>query len=896
MAITVGTRVGAYEITGLLGKGGMGEVYRSRDTKLKRDVAIKVLPVEFSRDPERIQRFRREAEVLATLNHPHIGQIYGLEETASELCLVLELAEGETLDERLRRGAIPVTEALRVAIQIALALEAAHERGIVHRDLKPANIKISSEGNIKVLDFGLAKAMDATHAEPSASQSPTMLSGSMPGVILGTAAYMSPEQAKGRQADARSDVWAFGCVLYEMLTGRRTFTGETTVEILGEVLKTEPDWTALPAATPRAVQSLLKRCMQKDRTRRQHSIADARIQIEEALSDPVETQQTSAVPVSRSWGLIAALLVLAFGLGVSATYILRPGRPNTGPVTPARFTVSPSEGTRLFSADYGPFGSMVVISPDGRRLAFVAAGPDAQRRLWIRSLDATTAQPLAGTEGASGPFWSFDSEALAFFADGKLKRVSASGGDVRVICEAGPGGGGSWNQGNVILFNPADAGEGGLFRVPASGGAPVPVTTLDAAAGETNHLWPQFLPDGRQYLFFVSMRQRETSGIYVGSLDAPSRLLLLPEPQLDGQYSMSKYALGYLLFFRGRTLMAQSFDPASLKLSGDAFRVADNIATWGPGSSAFSVSNTGVLAFWNGIPPQEKQLTWIRRDGVTAATVGPPIPMWGLRLSPDEQKIAIERYEPAEKTWSQAIWLISALNGAENKLTHEWGASAPVWSPDGSTIAFMSGLHGPPTVFTKPSNGTGAEKLLLQGTASTEVDDWSAKAGALVYATFARASQWDLWLLKEGQQPAPFLRTPFSEISGRVSPDGRWIAYISDETGKPEVRVTSFPTPGNTWTLSPPGSQPRWRRDGKELYYLSATDQLMAVPFTDSTTPVGVPTPLFKIDSSVDEGFLGISTYDAAADGSRFLVAVPMGERIAPPITVVLNWTATLQK
>ncbi|MDP3718717.1 MAG: protein kinase [Acidobacteriota bacterium] len=916
MSLANGTKLGPYEIVAPLGAGGMGEVYRARDTKLNRDVAIKVLLPSVANDPDRLARFSREAQVLASLNHPNIAHIYGVEEANGVTGLVMELVDGKDLSQRIARGAIPIDEALPIARQIAEALEAAHELGIIHRDLKPANIKLRADGAVKVLDFGLAKAMDAVpggqnfssadHAEHLANSPTLAVHATEAGLILGTAGYMSPEQAAGKAVDKRSDLWAFGVVLLEMLTGRQTFGGETVSHVLAAVLKDDPDWTALPPQTPESIRKLLRRCLEKDRKRRIADAADARLEIDDALTEPAARSTAAAVPARRSrrrelagWGLAAILA------GVALTFAIRGFTAPAVETSTARFLVAPPDGLMFHSNTFGRggWGSPLVVSPDGQRIALVLADGAGTQRLWMRTLDATAPRLLAGTEGASSPFWSPDSRWIAFFSQGKLKRIAIAGGETQILCDTGAGGGGTWSRDDVILFAPASSGESGLVRVPGGGGTPVPVTALDPTRGESNHLWPQFLPDGRHYLYVV--RARESSGLYVGSLDSTDRTQLLGDQDLGDEYSRVEYvAPGYLLFVRNRALLAQPYDAATRRVVGEVIQVADNVLKEGPGSSAFSASANGVLAFWGGAVPPDTQLTWIQRDGTVGETVGGPGPYLGLKLAPDERTVAVTRFEPDEKVLQVALWLIEVQRNTSTKFTFGTGAQNPVWSRDSARIAFASPRGGPPSLFQKPLVNVGPDSLLFQSPTSSSPTDWAG--GRLVYQSLDPVTQWDLWVLPDAgtPTPTPLLRTPSNESEGRVSPDGRWLAYVSDESGAPEVYVTGFPSPLGKWRISASGgSMPEWRGDGNELYYEAPDHKLMAVPVDSqhagSALKAGTPMVLFELPIlPLRASGYRRSQYSPAANGRRFLVRVPVrgGETGDPPATVVLNWALGIRK
>ncbi len=886
----------------------MGEVYRARDTKLNRDVALKVLLPTVANDPDRLARFSREAQVLASLNHPNIAHIYGVEEANGVTALVMELVEGEDLSQRISRGAIPIDEALPIARQIAEALEAAHDHGIIHRDLKPANVKVRPDGTVKILDFGLAKAIDPNAgSNVSAMNSPTLsIHATEAGLILGTAAYMSPEQAAGKAVDKRTDVWAFGVVLLEMLTGRQTFAGETVSHVLAAVLKDEPDLTTLPAGTPASIRKLLRRCLEKDRKRRLADAADARLEIDDALTGAAEALAPAGTPTRRfirreqvAWGLVAVMVLVALTLAVRQ---LSPPQIETATT---RFTVDPPAKS-AFLSNSGGGGSAVAVSPDGRRIVLVAVGADGTPRLWIRPLDATSPQMLVGTEGASSPFWSPDSRWIAFFANSKLKRIAISGAEPQVLCDSAAGGGGTWNRDDVIVFSPAAAGEGGLVRVAAGGGTTVPVTALDPAHGETNHLWPQFLPDGRHYLYVVG--GRDNSGLYVGSLDTKDRKLLIDLERLGDEYSKVEYAApGYLLYVRDRALLAQPFNVSQLTLEGNVAQVADGVLKEGPGSSSFSVSANGVLVFWGGVQPPDTRLTWIRRDGTSAGTVGPAGAYFGLSLSRDARTVAVNRFEPNEKVLLVAVWLVDVQRNTSTKFTFGIGSHSPTWSPDGTRIVFSSPRGGPPSLFQKSADNVGQNELLFKSPAASQPNDWSADGKTLIYQLNDSVSNWDLWLLPTSgsRTPTPLLRTRSNETDARFSPDGRWMAYVSDESGTREVYVTGFPNPRGKWSVSTGGGEaPEWSRNGKELFYVATNRKLTVVPVTPvqagARFEAGAPRTLFELPAFT----LGVTgwgmqqQYAPTADGQRFLVPVPIsaGETSVPPATVVLNWTTGIPK
>ena len=892
MALSSGDRLGAYEVLSLIGAGGMGEVYRARDTRLKRDVAIKVLPESFSHDPDRLARFQREAELLATLNHPNIGAVYGLEEGDGHNAIVLELVEGGTLADLIARGPLPIDDALPIATQIADALEAAHERGVVHRDLKPANINVAPDGHVKVLDFGLAKLLETSPAATGGlSMSPTLsVHATYAGTILGTAAYMSPEQARGKPVDRRTDIWAFGCVLFEMLTGKQVFaTGETVSDAVAAILRSEPDWTALPADTPVAVRRLLRRCLMKDPRARLHDIADARLDIEEALAAPSGDAATTAVvgglPRQNRWTrvLVAALVILVAVLAVPATRYVRQPAPEQ--LVTRLDVVVPS----------GVDGISLALSPDGRQLAFVAA-TETGPRLWLRALDETAARPLPGTDGASYPFWAADSRAVAFFADGKLKRTDLAGGAPQTIADAPAPRGGTWSHDGTIVFAPASAG--GLMRVASTGGTPVQVTKDVAFQSR----WPQFLPDGRRFLFFAFTGSQETRGVYLGSLDGGDPI------RVTAADSAAVYAPpNRLLLVREGTLTALPFDPTRAVVTGDPVAVAQSVgSTIGYGRAMFAVSDTGVMTYRSGSGAQRRQLTWRDRAGRVLGTVGQPddtdIP--SMALAPDGRRIATTRTVQG----NQDVWLIDVNRGVPSRLTFNASAdSGPGWSADGQRVVFRSARTGAYDLFEKPASGAGDEQLLLATPGTKTAYDSSADGRFLLYGALGTKTGADIWALPltGDRKPFPVVQTSFSEDSAQFSADGHWIAYESNESGQFEIYVQAFPGVRGKWQVSTGGGiHPRWSPGGKELFYVAPDGRLMAAPVIvgssgqsiEAGTPVALFTPRLASGGAIlSPGSLARPLYAVAADG-RFLVNEAIEDAVATPLTVILNWDAALSK
>ena len=890
MALATGSRLGPYEVLAPIGAGGMGEVYRARDAKLGRDVALKVLPEVFARDAERMARFQREAKVLASLSHPNIAPIYGLEDSSTTHALVMELIEGPTLADRIKSGPIPIDEALRIAKQICEALEYAHERGIVHRDLKPANIKVTNDDAVKVLDFGLAKALEGDASSIDIANSPTVSRmATQAGVLLGTAAYMSPEQAKGKAVDRRADIWAFGCVLYEMLTGKMAFGGESVTDTLAAVIRAEPDWPQLPAATPVRVRVLLQRCLQKEPKQRLRDIGDARISLDEVLSgtpDPALAGAAGiAAPLWRRalpWAIAAALAIALAALGW--TYERAVSTPT--PTQLLRYQIFPPEKAS--------FGSALALSHDGRHLAFSAKAQDGRSQLWVRDLDALVSRPLPGTEDAAYVFWSPDSRALGFETGTKVERVDISGGVPQPICDLpGVSLGGAWNQDGVIVFGSL----GGLMRVSAAGGAPSLLTKVDASRAEVAHGYPSFLPDGRRFLY-ARFSSTGSVGTYVGSLETqPEQQSTKPLMATVAMYARtSGPGPGRILFQQSQNnpLMAQAFNASRMELEGDPVPVVQQVAN-------ITVSANGVLAYGGNAP---LQLTWFDRQGKTLGTLGEPgISASWPAISPDGSAVVASRQDP--ETGGQDLWLYDAARGTRSRLTFDGKLNqAPVWSPDGSHVAFGSAGDGRINIYQKAINGIGQQEVLDKAPAAFRVPiDWSRDGRYVIEGVVSGANgKLAIWVLPLSPEQTggdrksyPYPNEPFNEIGAKLSPNGQWLAYASDETGRDEIYVQTFPKPGGKWPVSVNGSTnpPVWSRDGKELYFIGLDGKLMAVDVKGGpggSFEAGTPRALF--DPHLAGGqFTGF----AVSKDGRFLVPT-VAEQSGSPITVVVNWTAALNK
>ena len=898
-----GTQLGPYRIEAMLGAGGMGRVYQAQDTRLGRAVALKISRVEFN------ARFEREARAVAALNHPNICTIHDV----GPNYLVMELVEGPTLSNLIKQGPIPLEEALRIARQIADAFEAAHEKGIVHRDLKPGNIKIKPDGTVKVLDFGLAKLRPVEVAPGTKPEdSPTIsMAATSAGMILGTAAYMSPEQARGKVVDKRADIWAFGVVLYEMVTGRQLFAGEDVTETLALVIKGEPKWDGIPAN----VQRLLKSCLQKDPKRRLRDIGDA-WQVMENVASPI-------APSASRLGIMALAAAVTLGLALAALAFVH-FREKPPAAEMVRFEISPPVQSS--------FASYPVVSPDGRRLAVAVRGADGRSRLWVRFLETLESKLLPGTEGVVASFWSPDSRFIAFTTQSTLKKVDTSGGLAQTVYDlpramVGTGTavqfrGGAWNRDGVILFGTAKTG---LWRVPDSGGIPSPVTRLDPSRKESYHHGPDFLPDGHHFIY---TRSGEGSGVYIGSLDAQpeqqssQRLLIGGFAAAYAPASGTGSSSGYLLFTREGSLMVQAFDLRRLELAGEAVPIAPGMGSGAP--RAFSASMTGVLAYgtweFNGPAGSITQLTWFDRSGKALETVGEPGLYNTVALSRDGTRAAVSRQAapdgrrlPAAGGISAAdIWVYDfARGGISTRLTTgpavDWLAT---WSPDGSRIIFSSDRDGRRVhnLYQRIASGAGSEDLLAKSNEDKSAQDWSRDGRFLLYSVAVGGrsdrltTSHDLWFLPlmpgnpDDRKPKIYLKTEFNENQGQFSPDGRFVAYASDSSGRDEIYVRPFPRASdNKWTVSQGGGvAPRWR--GKELFYISADSKMMAVDVT--TNPMfkpGIPKALFQAPILGGAIARHVIRYDVTADGKKFLINSAAAEGPSP-ITVVLNWKALLKK
>jgi Tol biopolymer transport system component len=856
----------------------MGEVYRARDTRLDRTVAIKVLPASVAADPQFRERFGREARAISALDHPHICALYDVGEKDGTSFLVMQYLEGETLADRLTKGGLPLDQGLQYAMQIADALDRAHRAGIVHRDLKPGNIMLTKSG-AKLLDFGLAKA-----SAPITGAGLSMLPTTPPaltarGTILGTLQYMAPEQLEGKEADTRTDIFALGAVIYEMLTGKKAFEGKSQASLISAIMSSQPGvLSSLQTLAPAALDQLVGRCLAKDPEDRWQSSRDIQMQLawivgsESKLGQPVVVQKRSR---DRMAWAVAALALL--GLAVAAGALAWRPAPIT-PADPVQFVILSPQNTRFTSEVSGH-----AVSPDGRQIVFSAARVDGVRPLWVRPLDSLTARPLAGTDEGGAPFWSPDSKSIGFFAGGKLKRVDLAGGPPQTLADASLGLGGTWNQEGVIVYGPNLAST--LFRVPAAGGAPSPATSFNERTHETSHSVPFFLPDGRHFLFFAESRE---SGLYVGSLDSKDVKLVL-RTETGGAYSPP----GYLLFLRDSSLMAQPFAADELSASGSPERVLEQVWRF-INFGGFSVSTNGTLVIRPAAPSQT-ELVWVDRSGRRVAVAAPPGEYGDIALSPDENQVAFDRSESG----APDVWLLDLRRSVTSRFTFApMVDNVPLWSPDGHMVAFAAARGRGLNIHQRPSNASGPDEVLLTLDAPPIMfpSDWSSDGRYLTYYRTDLKTQNDVWVLPlfGDRKPLPVLNGEFNESQSQFSPDVKWIAYVSDESGSPQVYVQSFPTLTGKWQISTNGgTQPRWRRDGKELFYLARDRKLMAVTIkAGATFEADAPRPLFETRLEVAEFR---QAYAASADGNRFLLNIPV-ETSAPPLTVVLNWPALLKR
>ena len=884
MALSLGTTLGPYQVTAKIGEGGMGEVWQARDTKLDRDVALKVLPEAFTSDPDRLARFEREAKVLASLNHPNIGSIYGLEEAEGVRALVLELVEGPTLADRIKQGPIPIDEALPIAKQIAEALEAAHERGVIHRDLKPANVKVREDGTVKVLDFGLAKALEGD-AGSDPSESPTLTAAATrAGVIMGTAAYMSPEQAKGKTADRRADIWAFGCVLYEMLTGQRPFVGDDVSDTLAAVLRAEVDLDALPDAIPARLRQIVRRCLQKDPKQRLHDVADLRLAMDGAFETTVpQTAEAVVAPALQVWqrpvhAAIAALTLLAIG-GLTVWSLTRPA-----PTLVARFPIQLA-ADEAFSGTGRP---IVAISPNGSHVVY-----SANNGLSLRPLDQLHATPIPGTDGARNPFFSPDGQRIGFHAAGQLKRVSVSGGAPVTLGEANNPWGASWGADDMILYG---QGSQGIWRVPGTGGTPEQLIPMED--GEQAH-GPQMLPGGEWVLFTFrpsGASSWDQAQIVVQSLETGERSVVI-----DGGRDARYVATGHLVYALNGVLLAAPFDLGERRVIGGPVALVEDVSDAGArtGAAQFSLAANGSLVYVPGFGGAAFDLTSrlvvTGRDGAGTPLAEIASTGWYPRYSPDGTRVAFA----AQHADGADVWVLDIERGTRTRLTSEGlNRFFPVWSPDGSQLAFAEGAGATNRVLLVSADGSGEPETLLDRDERQFPTSWIADGNVMTIYIDNAATARDLYMLPiDGDlTPELFLATPFQERGVSFPPGGRWVAYVSDESGQDEVYVRPYPGPGGQVIISTGGGEEVvWGPDGSELFYRNGDQVIVVEVTTGQTFSAEAPAPLFAAPYALDNaaGGAGNPNYDISPDGEQFLFVEqdsPTGVEGVAQITVVLNW------
>jgi len=876
MTLSVGTKLGPYEILSPLGAGGMGEVYKAKDSRLDRTVAVKVLPEHLSSSEEMRQRFEREAKAISQLSHPHICALYDVGSQDGVEYLVMELLEGETLTTRILKGALPLEQTLSYGMQIADALDKAHRQGIVHRDLKPGNIMLTKSG-VKLLDFGLAKAMAPVTQTSGLTSLPTVATPqnlTQTGTILGTFQYMAPEQLEGAEADARSDIFALGAVLFEMATGQKAFHGKSQASLIGSILKEEPPAVSTIAPmTPPALDRVIKTCLAKDPENRFQTAHDVKLQLQWIAEGGSQAGLPAPVVARRknreklAWAVAAAAVVAAAALGVG--FVRRKPEPRRV----VRFEIVAPEGLTTIDTPR--------LSPDGRFIAFNATDASGKARVYVRAMNSVAARALEGTEGTTRPFWSPDSRFLGFFAEGKLKKIEATGGPAQKICDAPSGADGSWSPEGVILYD--GRSNDPIYRVPAAGGTPVAAVKPEPSRKEATVGWPEFLPDGRHFLYMATGPKPEDNMYRIGTLDSADS-----KPLAAAQTLVTYAPPGYLLFVRDKTLVAQPFDSKALKTTGEPVPLAEHIGTDSVGLARFSASREGTLAYRTG--ETGDRLVWVDRGGREGDTVGDPGEYHNPMLSPMGDRLAFDVNDP--RTSKGDIWVRDLKRGVSSRLTFANGnAYSPLWSSDGRTIFFTRELD----LFEKAADGQGEEKLLLKSDELQIATDVSRDGRFLVFMSQSKETGWDLWSLplSGDRKPAVFLKTPFREGLGTLSPDGRYLAYNSNESGRPEVYVQSFPGPGGKWQISTQGgAEAHWRADGKELYYRAPDQKFMAVEIqTAGSFNAGVPQVLFpgRFEPSTAR-----NRYVPAADGKRFLTVAPLGRDAMTPTTVVLNWFGEL--
>ena len=879
MALSSGTKLGPYEIQSPLGAGGMGEVYRARDTRLDRTVAIKILSRELSNDPIHKQRFEREARNISSLNHPHICTLHDIGSHNGTDFLVMEYVEGESLANRLGKGPLPVDQVLKIGCEISGALDKAHRNGIIHRDIKPGNIMLTKSG-AKLLDFGLARSTKssntlATLTATSPQQSPV----TEQGTIVGTFQYMSPEQVEGKELDSRSDIFSLGAVLYEMLTGQRAFPGKSQLSVASAILEKDPaPISSLKPLTPPALEHVIRRCLAKDPEDRWQNakdlanelkwVSDSGSQAGILPAEPAGNRTRHLLPWIIS-GVLALLLVAAFIWWHNS---------------------KPQQETLYFFAPFPFPANDVAVAPNGHSIAVVSHLESSRKNLlWIYELGSQEARTLAGTEGASFPFWSADGHSLGFFADGKLKKLDASGGPVQILCDAPTGRGGTWNKDDVILFTPSGQQQVGLFQISASGGTPKQITFPDQNNAETTHRWPMFLPDGKHFLYLAAniSGPRDRDAIFIGSLGTNEKRFVV-KTAANAAFVTS----GYFLFYRDKTLFAQRFDSKTFEFTGNPIAVLNDIQYSARISKAvFAASHDGVLVAQSSHGVSISKLVWLDRKGNEVGVVGKPDAYSNVFLAPNGNSVALDKTDTGSQNTD--IWTYELQHDGIKRLTFEPAIDAvPVWSPDATKFVFTSNRGLNFDLYLKNANGAQVEKPIVQGGADKYPDDWSRDGKFILYTR-----GYNLWFLSLPDfKSTLFLKAPSVLKNGQFSPDGKWVAYASNESGTWEIYVTSFPEPRGKWQISSGGGeQPRWRGDGKELFFLSSGAKIMATPVTTGTNfDAGAPVALFQANPCEIVATSEQMIYDVSKDGQRFLINTQVPQAEAHPMSIVLNWPAKL--
>jgi serine/threonine protein kinase len=898
MALAPGTRLGPYEVVGPAGAGGMGEVYRARDTRLDRTVAIKVLSSDIAGNADLKARFEREARAISALQHPNICTLHDVGCHDGTDFLVMEYLEGETLADRLQRGPLPIDQLLKIAIEIAEALDKAHRLGIIHRDLKPGNVMLT-KSCAKLLDFGLAKPAGGLAAAVSSPVSvfSAALTRSSPAsplssavTIIGTVQYMAPEQIEGREADARSDIFSFGLVLYEMATGKRAFQGKTQASVVASILALEPPpIESLQPSTPPALSRLIRSCLEKDPEERYQTIHDVKLQlrqIAEAGSQAASSAPTAASRIQTRAAWIVAAVAMAIAIAFATGYAYLALRPK--PIFRSHILPPPKTTFSTMASFSGP----PVVSPDGSKLAFTARTDQGKLMLYVRAVNSLTAQPLAGTESAVYPFSSPDSRNIGFFADNKLKKIDANGGPPQALCDATNARGGTWGASGVILF--AGNVNDPLKRVPEAGGTPVPVSKMDAARAEVSHRWPYFLPDGKHFIFLTRGGRPEFMGMYAGSLDSLEHKLVL-RTDSAGTYVPP----GYLLFVRDQTLMAQPFSARNLETTGDAVPIAEHVAVnGGVYRAVFSASDNGVLVFQSGESGSAWRTLLFDRQGKQLGAVGEAERYGWPKLSPDGNRLAVSIFDTRANGFD--VWVFDLVRGTRTRLTFDpANETNPLWMPDGKKIVFTSDRKGQTHIYAKAADNSGADEAVLESNAGDQAMSISLDGRYIAFQRSETSGKtgFDIWALPlfGDRKPFPVVQTPFFDVVPGISPDGKWMSYQNNESGRMEVYITSFPTGGTKWQVSTVGgSTARWRRDGKELFFMGGDFRLMAVDVNTSggSLQLGVPHPLFQ--TAAVSGPQG--QYDVFADGKKFIVNSFNVQEGSEPLTLITNWTAELKK